>query len=87
LRELNKERGVKDHGQSDDMKSFAARVIVEDWFSLSHDVPGAEKLSDKEIEVFAGRVRAVMDKASTYLEAGEPGDVTFPVLVKFSRNS
>jgi hypothetical protein len=85
LRELNKARGVKDHGHCDDMKRFAARVTVEDWFCY---VPGIGKLSEEEIESFANRVREVMDKASSYVEAGEPGIVSFPLhWIKVTQNS
>jgi hypothetical protein len=57
LQQMNKASGIAVRGQSDDMKLYAARAMVSDYFSH------LESLSEEEQERFAMQVREFMDKS------------------------
>jgi len=65
LREMNKTSGVADRGCSDDMKLYAARAMVSDYFSH------IESLSEDEQERFALQVREFMDKSKARRRGSE----------------
>lgn len=76
LRALNKKRGFKDRGYCNDMKDYAARAMLEDWFAWGAD---CERLSGGGLDDFVFKVRELMEKAKSRRDPGDLGIVTFPV--------
>jgi hypothetical protein len=76
LREKNKADGIRDHGHCDNMKCYAARATVEDWFA--YDFENDAPRSQEGIESFAGQVREFMDKAKSRREGVDKAIVSFP---------
>src|SRR5262249_17853992 len=73
LREINKDSGVADRGCSDDMKLYAARAMVSDYFSR------IERISEEKQEHFALQVREFMDKSKARRSGTEGAVISFPV--------
>jgi hypothetical protein len=73
---MNKAVGIRDHGHCDDMKCYAARATVEDWFA--YDIENDATRSQEEIESFAGQVREFLDKAKSRRRGVDKAIVSFP---------
>lgn len=69
-RTANKERGIKDHGRRGEMKSYAARVVVEDYYAWQIAA---------DPEQFIESVRSLMDRPKRRRNVGANAFVTFPV--------
>lgn len=72
LQEMNKASGVNDRGCSDDMKMYAARAMVRDYFSFFKDH------SEEGQERFALQVREYMDKSKARRSGTEEAVITIP---------
>jgi len=70
LREMNEATGVADRGCADDMKLYAARAMVSDYFSH------IEQPSEEEQERFALQVREFMDKSKARRGGSEKALIT-----------
>ena len=79
LREMNKASGVADWGRSDDMKLYAARAMVSDYFSH------LESLSEEEQERFAMQVRELMEKSQVRRSGSEKAIIALPAAWADSR--
>jgi hypothetical protein len=71
LRTANKAFGVKDHGHSAEMKEYAARATVEDYFS-----PDIEGMDEDEVGDYVMQVRDLMDRPE-HRRAAKGGYVSF----------
>ena len=74
-RASNKKLRISDHGHCDDMKGYASKWVVEDWFCQgSCD----EKLMEHTGREFVASVRELMEKPK-HLRDTEEGLISFPL--------
>jgi hypothetical protein len=75
-RDQNKRLGISDHGHGDEMKAYAARWNVEDWFGFGSD---GEEFSDNTRAGFIARVRELMEKPKHLRGDCNRALITFPL--------